>query len=49
MSFGMCGYAVIAGLVAGECFRGAVSVVLQIRGVTDDVRGAQSARPGGRG
>ena len=48
MSFGMYGYAVIAGLVAGECFGGAVSVVLQIRGLTDDVWGARIAFPGGR-
>lgn len=46
--FGMYGYAVAAGLMAGEGIGGVVNAVLQILGLSGDVWGSQVGCPGGR-
>lgn len=48
LSFGMYGYAVAAGLMAGEGIGGVLNAMLQIVGLSGDVWGAQIGCPGGR-
>ena len=47
-SFGMYGYAVAAGLMAGEGIGGVINAVLQICGLSGDIWGSSIGCPGGR-
>lgn len=47
-SFGMYGYAVAAGLMAGEGIGGVVNAVLQMLGLSGDFWGTRVGCPGGK-
>jgi uncharacterized oligopeptide transporter (OPT) family protein len=46
-SFELYGYAVAAGLIAGEGMGGVIGAILQLTGVSGDVYGTQAGCPGG--